>query len=562
MRTIFQTYLPAACVAWCLTSGVASLQAADPVDFNRQIRPILSDLCFQCHGPDAAERKAGLRLDTAEGARAVLESGHPALLAGNPADSQVIQRLIATDVDVIMPPPSTGKAATPAQIALLKAWIEQGAEYRGHWSFVRPQRSTVPESAQPDTVVNPIDNFIHARLSLAGLKPAAEADRVALIRRVTLDLTGLPPTPSEVDAFLADTDANAWEKLVDRLLASPAYGEHMARYWLDLVRYGDTHGLHLDNERSLWKYREWVISAFNQNKPFNVFTTEQLAGDLLPNPTLDQKVATGFNRCNVTTSEGGSIDEEVYVRYAVDRTETMSTIFMGMTLGCAVCHDHKFDPVTQKEFYQLYAFFNASADAAMDGNALAPPPIIKVPTDDQTRMLSELDQQVAGMKSDMDNRLAKFEYTDPGAGTVPAPPESAEFVWIDDEAPAGAQLQGDTPWEFVSAPDHPVHSGTKSTRRQAEGLSQHFFTAAAPGLKIGSGDKLFAWVWLDPANPPKTIMLQFNDGTWEHRAFWGEDRIAFGSGDVPGHRALGPLPATGQWVRLEVDAAHVGLNPG
>ena len=562
MRTIFQTYLAAVCVACCLTSGVMSLQAADPVDFNRQIRPILSDLCFQCHGPDAAERKAGLRLDTAEGARAVLESGHPALLAGNPSDSQVMQRLVATDADVIMPPPSTGKAATPAQIALLKAWIEQGAEYRGHWSFVRPQRSTVPESAQPDKVVNPIDNFIHARLSQAGLKPAAEADRVALIRRVTLDLTGLPPTPAEVDAFLADTDDRAWEKLVDRLLASPAYGEHMARYWLDLVRYGDTHGLHLDNERSLWKYREWVISAFNQNKPFNVFTTEQLAGDLLPNPTLDQKVATGFNRCNVTTSEGGSIDEEVYVRYAVDRTETMSTIFMGMTLGCAVCHDHKFDPVTQKEFYQLYAFFNASADAAMDGNALAPPPIIKVPTDDQTRMLSELDQQVASMKSDMDTRLAKFEYTDPGAGTVPAPPEPADFVWIDDEAPAGAQLQGDTPWEFVSAPDHPVHSGTKSTRRQAEGLSQHFFTAAAPGLKIGAGDKLFAWVWLDPANPPKTIMLQFNDGSWEHRAFWGEDRIAFGSGDVPGHRALGPLPATGQWVRLEVDAAHVGLNPG
>lgn len=562
MQTTISVSRAAVCLVWGFSLLGASLQAADPIDFNRQIRPILSDLCFQCHGPDANERKAGLRLDTPEGARAVLESGHAALIPGNSGDSQVIQRVMATDADVIMPPPNTGKAATAAQIALLQAWIDQGAEYKGHWSFIRPQRPAVPQPQQPARVVNAIDNFIEARLNQAGLQPAPEADRIALIRRVTLDLTGLPPTPAEIDAFLNDSSPNAWESVVDRLLNSPAYGEHMARYWLDLVRYGDTHGLHLDNERSLWKYREWVISAFNRNKPFDEFATEQLAGDLLPDATLDQKVATGFNRCNVTTSEGGSIDEEVYVRYAVDRTETMSTIFMGMTLGCAVCHDHKFDPVSQKEFYQLYAFFNASADAAMDGNALAPPPIIKVPSEEQTRTLAELDQKVAALKTDMDNQLASFAYTDPGPATSPVPAEPAEFVWIDDEAPAAAQLQGDTPWEFVSAPDHPVQSGTKATRRQASGLSQHFFTGAAPTLKIGAGDKLFAWVWLDPANPPKTIMLQFNDGAWEHRAFWGEDRIAFGSGDVPGHRHLGPLPAAGQWVRLEVDAAHVGLNPG
>ena len=401
-----------------------------------------------------------------------------------------------------------------------------------------------------------------AKLDKAGLKPSPEADRFNLIRRVTLDLTGLPPTPQEVDAFVNDSDPNAYEKLVDRLLASGRYGEQMTRYWLDLVRYGDSHGLHLDNERALWKYREWVIGAFNANKPFDQFTIEQLAGDLLPNPTIEQKIATGFNRCNVTTSEGGSINEEVLVRYAVDRTETMSTIFMGMTLGCAVCHDHKFDPVSQKEFYQLFAFYNAAADAAMDGNALAPPPTIKVPTDEQTAKLSELDMKLAGAREELNKALATVEYVDPGAGTVVVSPAPADYIWIEDETPTGAKLEGNSPWEFVTAPDHPVHAGTKSTRRQADGLSQHFFTGAAPTLKIGEGDKLFAYCWIDPANPPKTVMLQFNDGNWNHRAFWGEDTIAFGAGDTPEHRSMGPLPKAGEWVRLEVSAAHVGLPAG
>ncbi|MBL8811322.1 MAG: PSD1 domain-containing protein [Planctomycetaceae bacterium] len=555
-----QTYfLPLALLV--VTAG--SLTANDrKIDFNREIRPILSDLCFKCHGPDTAERKAGLRLDTAEGARAALESGHAAIVAGDPAKSTLIERVTTTDADLVMPPPATGKAVTPAQLELLKAWIQQGAEYRGHWSFIRPVRSSLPEVSQPDRCVNPIDRFVMARLDQAGLKMSPEADRVTLIRRATLDLRGLPPTPAEIDAFLNDTSPNAYEALIDRLLNDRHYGEHMARYWLDLVRYGDTHGLHLDNERSLWKYREWVINAFNGNKPFNTFTVEQLAGDLLPDATLDQKIATGFNRCNVTTSEGGSIDEEVLVRYAVDRTETMSTIFMGMTLGCAVCHDHKFDPVSQKEFYQLYAFYNASADAAMDGNALAPPPIIKVPSAEQTSTLGDMDQRLVKLREEMTTALSKVEYSDPGAGKPVTAPEPMEFVWIEDEAPAGANLQGDTPWEFVTAPDHQVHSGTKSTRRKADALSQHFFTEAKDRLKIGEGDKLFAYCWIDPANPPQTVMLQFNDGTWEHRAFWGEDKIPFGAGDGVNHRRMGDLPAAGQWVRLEVDAAHVGLKPG
>lgn len=539
-----------------------SSPADEAIDFNREVRPILSDMCYKCHGPDAAERKAGLRLDQQAGAFAKLESGDTAIVPGKPEESAILTRIHSTDADLMMPPPATGRKLTPQQVDVLTRWIQQGAEYKGHWSFIRPEKQKTPVISETAAVANPIDQFIVEKLEKSGLKASPQADKVTLIRRVTLDLTGLPPTPQEVDAFISDTDPNAYEKLVDRLLSSHRYGEQMTRYWLDLVRYGDSHGLHLDNERALWKYREWVIQAFNANKPFDQFTIEQLAGDLLPDATIDQKIATGFNRCNVTTSEGGSINEEVLVRYAVDRTETMSTIFMGMTLGCAVCHDHKFDPVSQKEFFQLFAFYNASADAAMDGNALAPPPTIKVPTPEQTSLLTELDAKIAATKDEMAKALLAVEYVDPGAGTVPAAIEPADFVWIEDEAPAGAQLQGDTPWEFVTAPDHQVHSGTKSSRRKADALSQHFFTGATATLKIGTGDKLFAYCWLDPANPPKTVMLQFNDGTWNHRAYWGEDAIPFGAGDTVEHRMMGPLPKLGEWVRLEVDAAHVGLAAG
>ncbi|MBC7967812.1 MAG: DUF1549 domain-containing protein, partial [Fuerstia sp.] len=451
-----------------LVNLCSAARAADEVDYNRDVRPILSDTCYKCHGPDAAERKAGLRLDSHDGAVAKLESGATAIVPGKTDEGELLARIRSTDPDLIMPPPVSGKKLTPQQIDTLTKWIAQGAEYKGHWSFIRPQRAAPPAVSDEAWCRNPIDRFVMEKLDTTGLKPSAEADRVTLIRRVTLDLTGLPPTPDEVHAFLADADPNAYEKVVDRLLASPRFGEQMTRYWLDLVRYGDSHGLHLDNERALWKYREWVINAINANKPFDQFTVEQLAGDLLPDSTIDQKIATGFNRCNVSTSEGGSINEEVLVRYAVDRTETMSTIFMGMTLGCAVCHDHKFDPVTQKEFYQLFAFYNASADAAMDGNALAPPPTIKVPTSEQTAMIADLDAKIASVKDQITSALASVDYVDPGVGTVPTSLEPAEFIWIEDEAPAGAQLQGDTPWEFVSAPDHPVHTGTKSSRRKAD----------------------------------------------------------------------------------------------
>ncbi|MCY2966538.1 MAG: DUF1549 domain-containing protein, partial [Planctomycetota bacterium] len=330
--------------------------------------------------------------------------------------------------------------------------LDEGATMKGHWAFIPPVAPTVPQAVEPARARNPIDQFVQQRLAQEGLKPSPEADKTTLIRRVTLDLSGLPPTPAEVDAFLADTSDDAYEKLVDRLLENTRYGEHLGRYWLDAARYGDTHGLHLDNERSMWPYREWVIKAFNRNLPFDQFTVEQLAGDLLPNATLDQRVATGFNRCNVSTSEGGSIDDEVLVRYTVDRVETTGTVWMGLTLGCSVCHDHKYDPFTQREFYQLSGFFNSFAEAAMDGNALGPPPILKVPQPEQTAKIEEINQQIVSTRAKIGEELAKIEYVDPMPTAAPAL-EPKEFVWIDDDLPPGAKAQGTTPWEFVAKAD-------------------------------------------------------------------------------------------------------------
>ncbi|MDX1944411.1 MAG: PSD1 and planctomycete cytochrome C domain-containing protein [Pirellulaceae bacterium] len=551
-----------------LLAGVIGPVTADepPLDFNRHIRPILSDACFKCHGFDDKTRMADLRLDTAEGAMAKLESGAVAVVPGKLGESELVRRITSTDAGERMPPEGSGKSLSPQQIELLKKWVGQGAPYKQHWSFITPQRQAPPEVAKhKDAVRNPIDQFILARLEQEKLGPSPAADKVTLLRRVTLDLTGLPPTTEEVDAFVADESPEAYEKVVDRLLKSPRYGEHMARYWLDAARYGDTHGLHLDNERSMWPYRDWVVGAFNSNLPFDQFTVWQIAGDLLPGSTLEQKIASGFNRCNVSTSEGGSINEEVRVRYAVDRTETMSTVFLGLTLGCAVCHTHKFDPVTQKEFYQLYAFFNSAADAAMDGNQLSPPPIMKLMGPEQQSQLKSLEEQLAALKKQIGEKLASIEYVDPQAEKLAAasdPSEPREVVWIDDAAPAGAQLAGDSPWKFISKDEGPVLSGDKASMRKAPALSQHFFTGAKPGLKIGEGDKLFAYVYLDPQDPPKEIMLQWNDGSWEHRCYWGEDAIAWGEPLSPSRQPMGKLPQAGEWVRLEVEASKVGLNSG
>jgi mono/diheme cytochrome c family protein len=366
--------------------------AASPVrvQFNRDVRPILSNYCFQCHGPDQKQRKARLRLDSFQGA--VKDSA--VIVPHKSADSTLVERITEADPARRMPPKKFGKTLSPQQIATLKAWIDQGAEYQGHWAFIPPHRPELPKVTDALWARTAIDRFILARLEKEGLKPSPEADRRTLIRRVTFDLTGLPPTLAEVEAFVADPSPDAYEKVVDRLLASPHYGEHRARYWLDAVRYGDTHGLHLDNYREMWPYREWVIGAFNHNMPFDRFATEQLAGDLLPDATVAQRVASGYNRNHVTTSEGGSIAEEVYVRNVVDRVQTTGTVFLGLTIGCAVCHDHKFDPVTQKEFYQMFAFFNSMDGPPLDGNRKDPAPVIRVPTPEQQHRMADLQARI------------------------------------------------------------------------------------------------------------------------------------------------------------------------
>ncbi len=545
-------------------TAAANSPAAGPppaIDYARQIRPLLSDRCFRCHGPDEAERQAGLRLDQRDAAIAKLATGVVAIQPGDAARSELVARILSTDPDKQMPPPESGKTLSAAEIGLLKGWVEQGAPWKDHWSFVKPTRPAPPASRHASLVRNPIDSFVLSRLEREGIEPSPAADKVTLVRRATLDLTGLPPTPAEVDAFLADTAPDAYERLLDRLLKSPRYGEHMGRYWLDAVRYGDTHGLHLDNERSMWPYREWVIGAFNNNLPFDRFTVEQIAGDLLPNATLAQKVASGFNRCNVSTSEGGSINDEVLVRYAVDRTEAIGTVWLGLTLGCSVCHNHKYDPISQKEFYQFYAFFNAAADPAMDGNNLLTPPVMKIPSEEQTSKLKSLDDQVGDLRRQVSEALAKIDYQEPAADPAQPANAASEFVWIDDETPPKARQQGDTAWEFVTAPQ-PVFSGNKATTRSDSGLRHRFDTAADPPLSIGEGDKLFAYVYLDPLEPPKEIMLQRNDGSWEHRAVWGENLIEWGQTGPASRQLMGPLPKIGEWVRLEVEASKVGLGPG
>jgi hypothetical protein len=549
------------CTATTLVAG-ARTDSKPKVDFNRDIRPILSDNCYACHGPDATKRKAGLRLDLKEGALGKLKSDNVAIVPGDLTQSELIARITARDEDDRMPPLKTGKHLSEAQIDLLRRWIAQGAEWQPHWSFIKPERSALPELKNKRWPRNPIDHFILARLEKENLKPTSEADKPTLLRRVTFDLTGLPPTPDEVNAFLADKSPDAYERVVDRLLKSPRYGEHEARYWLDAVRYGDTHGLHLDNERSMWPYRDWVVAAFNRNQPFDQFTIEQIAGDLLPEPTREQKIASGYNRCNVSTSEGGAIDDEFYVRYAVDRTETTATVWMGLTVGCAVCHDHKFDPVSQKEFYAMYAFFNNFNEKAMDGNALLPPPMLKLPTHEQAEKLAKLNESIGGLERRIREEAGKVEYSEPERELKPPPEVAADFVWADDDFPAGAEVNSDgAPLRVVEGDK--AYSGTRAVERTDKGLAQDYFTKASQPLMVGKGDKLFAYVYLDPADPPKAIMLQFHTGEWRHRANWGdEDAIVHGEKGTSKKLLMGALPPLGEWVRLEIEVEKLELKPG
>lgn len=377
----------------------ASAAADQPIEFNRDIRPILVQACFACHGPDSDARQAGLRLDERQ---AAIEAG--SIVPGDPDSSELLRRVFADSEFEIMPPPEHPHELTDQQKELLRRWIAEGAEYQPHWAFIPPQRPEVPEVEDADWVRNPIDAFILAELQQRGLEPAPEADRYTLARRVSLDLTGLPPEPGMVRAFVEDDAEDAYERLVDRLLASERWGEHRARYWLDAARYADTHGIHFDNFREIWAYRDWVIEAFNRNLPFDQFTVEQLAGDLLPDPTLDQRIATGFHRCNITTNEGGVIPEEYAVLYMNDRADTTSWVWMGLTMNCASCHDHKFDPISQREYYQMAAFFNNTTQAVMDGNIKDTPPVLVVPPREDRSRWKQLPDEIAAAQQQRDQR--------------------------------------------------------------------------------------------------------------------------------------------------------------
>ncbi len=370
--------------------------AAVKIDFNRDIRPILSDTCFACHGPDAKQLKGGLRLDLKESAFKAGKSGAAPIVPGKPEQSAVFKRVTTSDPDDQMPPKKFGKQLSAAQVETLRRWIEEGAAYQSHWAFTAPVRPELPKLADAAWPRNGVDHFILSRLEHEGLKPGAPAEKSTLIRRVALDLTGIPPTPEEVAAFVADTSPRAYETVVDRLLASSRYGERMAMQWLDYARYADSHGFQTDSSRQMWPWRDWVINAFNENKPFDQFTLEQIAGDLLPNPSRAQLVATGFNRNHRINGEGGLIAEEWRIENIIDRVETTGSTWLALTLNCCRCHDHKYDPITQKEFYQLFAFFNNIAESGTiqgvgnrgGGN---PDPYLKVPTTEQEKQLVELD---------------------------------------------------------------------------------------------------------------------------------------------------------------------------
>jgi hypothetical protein len=379
--------------------SLAQDAALPPVAFNRDIRPLLSDHCFTCHGPDSGTRKAGLRLDVKEGALRKLRSGSRAVVPGRPDESSLVARVESTDDAERMPPPGSPRQLTAGQKDLLRRWVAGGAPWAEHWAFVAPKRPPLPAVRLSEWPRNGIDYFILSRLEREGLRPSPVADRARLIRRVTLDLTGLPPTPAEVEAFLNDPDPAAYEKVVDRLLASPHCAERLALNWLDVARYADTHGYNMDPGRRMMAWRDWVIDAFRRNLPFDRFTVEQLAGDLLPGATDEQRLATGFNRNHMINMEGGAIEEEFRVAYVADRVNTTGTVWLGLTVGCAQCHDHKYDPVSQKEYYQLFSFFQNVPERGVDGGKGNAPPLLQLPsTPEQLSRVERLRARLAGLR--------------------------------------------------------------------------------------------------------------------------------------------------------------------
>ena len=398
-EVVFVLFVITSLLGWSCRENVSTSQLSDSVDYNLHIRPILSDRCFKCHGPDANQRKANLRLDTHEGAMAALKddpSAH-AIIPGDPDKSEVFVRIAATDTSLIMPPVKSNLKLTGDEIQLIKKWIAQGAKYKPHWAFIEPKEPSIPEIKTKEWTKNEIDHFILARIESGGLAPNQPADKERLLKRVSFDLTGLPPSVDLQEKFLMDESPEAYEKIVDELFEQPAYGEKMATYWMDVARYADSHGYQDDGLRTMWPWRDWVIHAFNQNYPYDQFVLWQLAGDLLPNPSKEQLLATGFNRNHKITQEGGVIDEEYRIEYVTDRTNTFGKAFLALTFECAKCHDHKYDPILQKDYYSAFAFFNQVPEKGLVGDitlaSLADPPKMKITTEDVSNILTFINKK-------------------------------------------------------------------------------------------------------------------------------------------------------------------------
>jgi hypothetical protein len=516
-------------LAFGLMAIGAEAPAGDKVQFNRDVRPILSDTCFKCHGFDKNARQADLRLDVRAEAvtRRPGDGGTTPIVPGDPAHSEIWRRIVTDDHDDLMPPADSNLALTPAQKETIRRWIEQGAEYQPHWSFVPVVQPEAPPVKQAGWARNEIDAFVLSRLEAEGLAPTNETDRRSLIRRVTLDLTGLPPTPAEVEAFVADAAPDAYERVVDRLLASPPYGERMAVDWLDAARYADTHGFNNDTMRSMWRWRDWVIESFNSNQRYDRFLTEQLAGDLLPNATLEQRIATGFSRNHVANSEGGIIEEEYRVEYVADRTRTAGAVFMGLTLECARCHDHKYDPLTQKEYYQLFAFFNQLQEKGEIPRDREPDPNVKAPTAAQQAQLAALAAEVAALEQ---ARLARIALADQTRATWE--PQLAAQVAQGPRAPADGLLV------HLSMDDAPGNEVADAARPGAKGklngaapvvagkLAGALKFDGAAHVDLGDvasferADKFSYGAWVLPADPQGAgAVIARMDQAGEHRGY-------------------------------------------
>jgi hypothetical protein len=546
--------------AW-MTSVVGHVIGDEPaLRYRRDILPLLSDRCFKCHGPDSAARQAGLRLDQREVATAELESGATAIVPGDAIRSALVERIESADADLAMPPADSGKTLSAAEKARLRRWIEQGAEYEPHWAFVAPVRPSVPEVNDPSHAKNPIDAYVVSRLEAEGLEPAPQASKERLIRRVYFDLIGLPPTLAEVDAFLADNRPDSFARVVDYLMQSPHYGERMAADWLDGARYADSNGYQNDFARNMSPWRDWVIDAFNTHMPFDQFVTEQLAGDLLPNSTLEQKIATGFNRNHRTVTEAGSIEEEWHVENVVDRVETMGTVLLGLTVGCARCHDHKFDPISQREFYQLFAFFNNVNEKGVytetRGNV---PPLVKVMTPEHEKKLAEFDAKIAELTKTFANQIAglgpqRQAWIDSLATAVEAAePEAAVRISLRNNAKARIAVTGDDVLPDKTSASPPFHDDLFGKSPAFDG-AQHLEYST---LDFPPADKPFSWAaWVKPTGEGAILSKVDSDN-----GVRGADLFVFADGKIAVHltdkwpdnalKAISkaPLPL-GKWMHV------------